>query len=145
MKRIGIIAKQNKPEAVPLVRNLVEWLRPKKIEIYVEEGMGDLFDSVPSGPYLNSAKREELPSHVEMIIVLGGDGTLLSVARQVWNLNIPILGVNLGSLGFLTEISLEELYRLLEKIIQGDFKTDERDVLSASVIRGGRGLQNLPF
>ena len=62
MKRIGIIAKQNKPEAIPLVKNLVEWLRPKKIEVYVEEGMGNLFDSVPSGPYLSSVKREEIPT-----------------------------------------------------------------------------------
>jgi NAD+ kinase len=140
MKRIGIIAKQNKPEVVPLVRNLVEWLRPKKIEIYMEEGMGNLFDSAPSGPYLNPVKREEIPAHVEMIIVLGGDGTLLSVARQVWNKNIPILGVNLGGLGFLTEISLDELYRVLERIIQDDFEINEREVLDTAVIRKGRRI-----
>jgi NAD+ kinase len=140
MKRIGIIAKQNKPEAVPLVRNLVEWLRPKKIEIYVEEGMGALLDSAPSGPYLSSVKREEIPAHVEMIIVLGGDGTLLSVARQVWNKNIPILGVNLGGLGFLTEITLDELYRVLERIIQDDFEINEREVLDTAVIRKGKRI-----
>jgi len=140
MKRIGIIAKQNKPEAVPLVRNLVEWLRPEKIEIYVEEGMGALLDSAPSGPYLSSVKREEIPAHVEMIIVLGGDGTLLSVARQVWNKNIPILGVNLGGLGFLTEITLDELYRVLERIIQDDFEINEREVLDTAVIRKGKRI-----
>jgi NAD+ kinase len=84
---------------------------------------------------LNSIERKDFPSQAEMIVVLGGDGTLLSVARQVWDHNIPILGVNLGGLGFLTEIHLEELYRVLDRVLQGDFKTDEREVLEASVIR----------
>ena len=140
MKRIGIIVKRNKPETVTIVKNLVEWLRPKKIEVYIEEEMGNLLSPFLSGPYLNPIERKELPNHVEMIIVLGGDGTLLSVARQVWNHDIPILGVNLGGLGFLTEISLEELYGILERVIQGDFKTDERDVLSAAVIRKGERI-----
>jgi NAD+ kinase len=137
MKRIGIIAKRNKPEAIPLVRNLVEWSQPRKIELYVEEELGKFFTPPLLGSHLNLIGREDLPARVEMIIVLGGDGTLLSVARQVWNRDIPILGVNLGGLGFLTEIHLEELYRVLERVVQGDFKTDERDVLSASVIRRG--------
>ncbi len=140
MKRIGIIAKQNKPEAVPIVRNLVEWLRPKKIEVFIEEGMGKLVHPPLTGPQLNSVEREDIPRHVEMIIVLGGDGTLLSVARLVRDYAVPILGVNLGGLGFLTEITLEELYRVLERVVQGDFTTDERVVLNASVIRRGERM-----
>jgi NAD+ kinase len=140
MRRIGIIAKRNKPEAVTIVNNLVGWLRSKKIEVYVEEELGNLLSPSSFGPYLNSVERKELPSHVEIMIVLGGDGTLLSVARQVWNRDIPILGVNLGGLGFLTEISLEELHGILERVIQGDFKTDERDVLNAAVIRKGERI-----
>jgi NAD+ kinase len=140
MKRIGIIAKRNKPETVAVVKNLVEWLRPKKIEVYIEEEMKNLLSPFFSEPYLNPVERKELPNHVEMIIVLGGDGTLLSVARQVWNRDIPILGVNLGGLGFLTEVSLEELQGQLENVIQGDFKTDERDVLNAAVIRKGEKI-----
>jgi NAD+ kinase len=140
MKRIGIIAKQNKPEAVPIVRSLVEWLRPKKIEVYIEKGIGELFHPPLTGPHLNSVGREDIPARVEMMIVLGGDGTLLSVARLVRDRKVPILGVNLGGLGFLTEITLEELYRVLEKVVQGDFFTNERVVLSASVIRRGERL-----
>jgi NAD+ kinase len=75
-----------------------------------------------------------------MIIVLGGDGTLLSVARLVRDYEVPILGVNLGGLGFLTEITLEELYRVVERVVQGDFTTDERVVLNASVIRRGERM-----
>jgi len=140
MKRIGIIAKRNKPEAVPIARNLVEWLRPKKVDVYIEEEMANFLGVHASGPHLNSIRREDFPDHAEMIIVLGGDGTLLSVARQVWDHNIPILGVSLGGLGFLTEIHLEELYRILERVLQGDFKTDEREVLDASVIRKGEKI-----
>jgi len=140
MKRIGIIAKQNKPEAIPIVRNLVEWFRPKKIEVYMEEGMVKQFHPPLAGPHLNSIGREDIPTKVEMIIVLGGDGTLLSVARLVGDHDVPILGVNLGGLGFLTEITLEELYRVLEKVVQGDFITDERVVLNASVIRRGEKM-----
>jgi NAD+ kinase len=140
MKRIGIIAKRNKPEVVTIVKDLLEWLRPKKIEAYVEEEMGNLLSPSCFGPYLSSVERKELPNHVEMMVVFGGDGTLLSVARQVWNRDIPILGVNLGGLGFLTETSLGELHDILERVIQGDFKTDERDVLSAAVIRKGERI-----
>jgi len=140
MKRIGIIAKQNKPEAAPIVRRLVEWLQPKKIEVYIEEGMGEGFHPPLAGPHLNSMKRDDIPTQVEMIIVLGGDGTLLSVARLVGDHGVPILGVNLGGLGFLTEITLEELYRVLERVVQGDFITDERVVFKAAVIRRGERM-----
>ena len=140
MKRIGIIAKQNKPEAIPIVRNLVEWLRPKKIEVYIEEGMVKQFHPPLAGPHLHSVEKEDIPTKVEMVIVLGGDGTLLSVARLVGDHDVPILGVNLGGLGFLTEITLEELYRVLDKVVQGDFITDERVVLNASVVRRGERM-----
>jgi NAD+ kinase len=140
MKRIGIIAKQNKPEVIPIVRNLVGWLQPKEIEVYMEEGMVKQFHPPLGAPFLKSVKREDIPKKAEMIIVLGGDGTLLSVARLVGDHDVPILGVNLGGLGFLTEITLEELYRVLEKVVQGDFITNERVVLNASVIRRGERL-----
>jgi len=140
MKRIGIIAKQNKPEAVTLTGRLVEWLQPKGVEVYIEEGIEKSLRPNLRASFLNPVKKEEIPSHAEMIIVLGGDGTLLSVARLVGSHEVPILGVNLGGLGFLTEITLEELYRVLERVIQGDFVTDERVVFHAAVIRRGERL-----
>jgi NAD+ kinase len=140
MERIGIITKQSKPEVAPFVRDLVEWLRPKNIEVYIEEGIAKLVHPPLAGSHLNSIRREDIPAHVEMIIVLGGDGTLLSVARQVWDKNIPILGVNLGGLGFLTEIALDELYRVLERVVQNDFEVNEREVLNAGVIRKGKQI-----
>jgi len=140
MKRIGIITKQNKPEAVAIMGRLMEWLREKGVEVYIEEGIEKLLDQNRTPPFLNAVKKEEIPSRSEMIIVLGGDGTLLSVARLVGSLEVPILGVNLGGLGFLTEITLEELHRVLERVIRGDFTADERVVLHASVIRRGERM-----
>jgi NAD+ kinase len=140
MNRIGIVAKKNKPEVVTIASHLVEWLGTRKIKIYLEGEFGKLLPAAPSGEHWKSVERGEIPDHVEMIIVLGGDGTLLSVARQVWNKNIPILGVNLGGLGFLTEITLDELYPVLERIIQDDFATQEREVLNAGVIRSRKRI-----
>jgi len=143
MNRIGIVAKRNKPEAVTIASHLVEWLRAKKIKVYLEEEIGKLLSSTLSEGDWKSVEREEIPNVAEMIIVLGGDGTLLSVARQVWNKNIPILGVNLGGLGFLTEITLDELYPVLERVVRDDFEVNEREVLNALVIR--RGVQIAKF
>jgi len=138
MNRIGIIAKRNKPETIAIAGDLAEWLRPKKVEVYIEEEVERLLTPTSSEHHWKSIKREEIPSEIGMIVVLGGDGTLLSVARQVWNKNIPILGVNLGGLGFLTEITLDELYPVLEKVLRNDFEINEREVLNAGVIRGGK-------
>ena len=113
---------------------------PKKVDVYVEEEMRNLFNPPLSAPYLHFIRREDFPEHVEMVIVLGGDGTLLSVARMVWSHGIPILGVNFGGLGFLTEVSLEEIYPVLERVLKGDFQTKPRDVIRASVIRKGKTL-----
>jgi len=140
MDRIGIVAKRNKPEAVAVVRNLVEWLRPKKIQVYIEKEIEELLSPTLSEGHWKSVEREEMPLHVEMMIVLGGDGTLLSVGRQVWNRNIPILGVNLGGLGFLTEITLDELYSVLERVLRDDFEINERETLKAGVIRRGKRI-----
>src|SRR5512139_95034 len=117
MKRIGIISKRNSPEAIALVRNIAAWLRPKGIEVYVEKEVERALASQTPGSVLKLMDREAISSHVEMIIVVGGDGTLLSVARQVVGLDVPILGVNLGALGFLTEIPIEEVYPVLEKVL----------------------------
>lgn len=140
MKRIGIIAKKNKPEAIPIAKDIIQWLKPRKIEIYIEEEIERCLSPILSETDWKSIKREDIPSDIEMIFVLGGDGTLLSVARQVWNKNIPILGVNLGGLGFLTEITLDELYPVLEKVVCDEFEIDEREVLSVKVIRRGNQI-----
>jgi NAD+ kinase len=128
MKRIGIIAKRNKPEAVQVVKELVGWLKDHKVECFVEPEMAQSVSHA-------SLEVKEMPRAVDMVIVLGGDGTLLAAARALQKKHIPILGVNLGGLGFLTEITLDELYPMLEAILRGEYNTDERMLLDVRVWR----------
>jgi NAD+ kinase len=133
MQKIGIIAKQNKPEAVQVVKELVRWLKDRKVDCFVEPEMA----KAVGHPSLD---KEAMPRAVDMAVVLGGDGTLLAAARTFQKKQVPILGVNLGGLGFLTEITLGELYPMLESILQGDYKTDERMLLTARVWRNGKEI-----
>ena len=128
MRKIGIIAKGNKPEAIQVVKELVGWLKDRKVESFVDAAIA----KAVSHPALD---KQDMPGAVEMVVVLGGDGTLLAAARALQKKQVPILGVNLGGLGFLTEITLAELYPMLEAILRGEYKTDERMLLEARVWR----------
>jgi NAD+ kinase len=128
MKKIGIIAKGNKPEAIQVVKELIGWLKDHKVECVVDAAIA----KAVSHPALD---KQEMAGAVEMVVVLGGDGTLLTAARALHKKQVPILGVNLGGLGFLTEITLAELYPMLEAILRGEYKTDERMLLEARVWR----------
>jgi len=132
MKRIGIYAKRNHPGAVRLAREVMHWLCERSIEVYIEEPLAA--DMAEGKGYPGSS----IPALVDLIMVLGGDGTLISVARQVGDLRIPILGINLGSLGFLTEVTLDELYPVLEEVIHGQYSVSQRIMLEAKVLREGK-------
>jgi NAD+ kinase len=134
MQRIGIYAKRNHPAAVKVAGELTAWMQERGIEVFLEKPLAEAMGAGPGYP------ASTLPSMVELIVVLGGDGTLISVARQVGPLRIPILGVNLGSLGFLTEVTLDELYPTLERVLQGNFTVSERMMLKAVVRRGGEEI-----
>jgi NAD+ kinase len=84
--------------------------------------------------------KPELPAQVDLLLVLGGDGTLLSMARLVADLNVPILGVNLGGLGFLTALTVDELFPALEALLAGELLVEERMMLAARVTRQGERL-----
>lgn len=132
MKKIGIIAKDI-PRAHAAVRKLSKWLTAKGRKVFLEE-------RTASAVGLPGHSAKKLPSLVDMIIVLGGDGTLLSAARLAADSkkNVPIFGVNLGSLGFMAEVSLNELYANLEKALAGKLQAEERMMLSAGIIRRGK-------
>ena len=132
LKTYGIIAKRNKPEALSLSREIREWLETRGIKTIVDRAVAE------SVGCPNPVDVKEIPSQAELLIVLGGDGTLLSVARLKGVEAIPILGINLGSLGFLTETFKEETFQVLERIVGGDFETEKRLMLKAAVHRGGK-------
>ncbi len=130
--KVGIIGKRNNKEVYSIVRGLVEWLEEKGVEYLVDSELGKNLKLD------NSVKQADIPKHVELVIVFGGDGTFLSVSKQVNEYNIPILGINSGGLGFLTEFTLNELYPIMEKILDDDYEIEERGMLSASVYKKGK-------
>lgn len=136
MKRIAVIVNLNKPEAVEVSRDVIKWLTERGIEVYLDNKLGGILNWSKNYP------SNELSGLVELIVVLGGDGTMLYTARLVGDKKIPILGVNLGGLGFLTAITTEEIYLVLERVIRDDFETEERMMLDIEIHReGGKALK----
>lgn len=131
MKRIGIIAKTLSDPKILV--NLDQWLTSRGIEVvYDQDTARQLTFPCQNVP------RSQIPNQCEMIIVLGGDGTFLSVARLSGCHKTPILGINLGSLGFLTETTLADLYCDLEEVMAGRYKVEQRMMLTAEVFRNGQ-------
>lgn len=129
-RTVGIIYKHEFEPALSEARRLAQWLVDRGFRVFSEE---------MSATYTSNVCFEErpvIPEEVEFVIVLGGDGTLLGAARRVAGYRVPILGVNLGGLGFLTEIPLKRLYPVMEKMIEGRLEVESRLMLETRVIRG---------
>lgn len=133
MKTIGIVAKWNTPEALAATERLSAWLSERGYDVLVER------TSLPDGHPLGGADGRELGLRGDLLVVLGGDGTLIHTASLVDSRRVPILGVNLGTLGFLAEIELADLYPTLERVLAGDYQTEDRMRLAVRLVRGGRG------
>lgn len=137
MTRVGIVAKADRPDAPGAVRELVGWLRARGREVVVDQETAQL---LPAS--VTAVERAVLPARVDLIVVLGGDGTLLAVARLVGGSRVPILGVNLGGLGFLTATTLGELYPALEGVFRGEYAVEERMMLAVDVRRHDEGTSS---
>jgi NAD+ kinase len=135
IRRVGIVAKRGLVGATENLAQLETWLRERQVQVIHEPDIAAVTGGAGRGKVVS---RDELPNAVDLIIVLGGDGTLLSMARRIAQAgrDIPILGVNFGSLGFLTETRIDELYPTLESALNGTAKFDERTMLAADGCRG---------
>jgi NAD+ kinase len=133
IKAVGIVCKPMKEVVCSVVPALLAWLRERKIETLIDN---ETQECVNGG--IRGTPRESLGEKVDLLVVLGGDGTLLSAARALHGHGIPILGVNLGGLGFLTSVTLDELYPVLDKVIAGDYRTSDRMMLQATVWHDGQ-------
>jgi NAD+ kinase len=131
LKKIGIIGKPRVVEVIKMARDLVNWLEQMGVEAWVEEAIAERSEGLRGLP------REEIAERADLMVVMGGDGTLLSAARLVASKGIPLLGVNAGGLGFLTEITMEELFSVMEELLRGDVRLTTRTMLDASVVRDG--------
>lgn len=133
MKSVGIISKPSKPELKEILPGLVKWLSAHGYDVFVDK------ETAAYASGLEVVERDRMAARQpEFVIVLGGDGTLLAAARAVSRAKIPILGVNLGSLGFLTEVSLAELYPTLEAVHEKRCAIESRTMLHCQLVREGR-------
>jgi len=136
IKRIGIVLKPHQHDALKTICDLTLWLSERKIEVVggpdiererVEHQTGCAVKEVPT---------EKLAAAVDLILVLGGDGTMIATARMIEDLEVPVLGVNYGGLGYLTEFRIEELYSALGSILDGNYRLDKRVMLRTLHQRG---------
>jgi NAD+ kinase len=136
MRTVGIISKPRPENICAVVPPLVEWLAARQLNALIDPETAACL-----GPGHASVPREELPSRSDLILVLGGDGTLLALARLIGESKVPILPVNIGGLGFLTSVTLDELYPILEHVLAGRHRISERILLEAEVERGGKTVE----
>ena len=135
IKAVGIVVKRDRPEALELGTTLTRWLRERRKRILAEPSTAEVMGA-------EAVSREDLAHRADLVVVLGGDGTLLGIARKVGRRETPILGINLGGLGFLTEASISEARQALERVLDGDYETDRRITLEAEICRGsGRSTE----
>ncbi len=132
IRRVVIVAKLGPPEGRRLALKMGEWLEERGISVTYETNTASAIGRQ------NGVSRNELPPDMDLAVVAGGDGTLLSVARAAAPLGIPILGVNLGSLGFLTELQPEESFHGLQAVLDGNLVVDERQMLRVRHVREGQ-------
>ncbi len=130
MKKIGIICKPGRPEPPDILRDLLPWLRQQGHETFVDSETASVLD-------IRGFSRPEIAALVDVVFVLGGDGTMLSVSRLVAHAGIPILGINLGGMGFITEINRNEIREAVERVVSDRFSVEERLMLNAAVRRSG--------
>lgn len=130
MKQVAIFAKVHDPRCQGVASELVTWLEERRCQPLVDTHLARHVG------YARGLTEKQIRDRAELVVVLGGDGTLISVARLFSSRQVPIVGVNLGSLGFLTEITVEQLYPVLEQCLAGSHRITERMMLDVSVTRG---------
>ena len=136
-KTIGVISRPRRANLSAVVPQLLQWLEARGLRVLYDEETASALPN-PSRAFT----REELADQADILIVLGGDGTLLAAARLMSDHNVPVLPVNLGSLGFLTSVTLDDLYNVLEHVVQGQVRYSERVMIDSQVIRQGHMIHH---
>jgi NAD+ kinase len=133
-RNIGLVVNLKKPAAVALGRRLLLLFKRQGMTVAVDAGAAAGLTGAPSAP------KAELMRHCDLLVVLGGDGTLLSVARFANPRRVPVLGINMGGLGFLTDTAADEALDRIKAVLGGHYTTEQRLLLRAEVVRGGRRI-----
>ncbi len=132
--RIGVVLKPDLPEAVATVGQLLAWLAERNIALYAGPRLDRRSIEQETGCKLEIVELEQIAGTVDLIIVLGGDGSMIGTARIMGDHNIPVLGINYGTLGYLAEFRVEEMLPALEAVLQGDYQIEERVRLAVDLL-----------
>ena len=136
IKRIGVVVKPHQPDALETLCELTTWLSGRGLTIVgVPEIERERIEH-QTGCRVEVLDDAELAKHVDLILVLGGDGTMIATSRMVGDTEVPVIGVNYGGLGYLAEFPLEELFPALEGVLNGDYTIQQRLMLSVELWRG---------
>lgn len=130
IKKVGIVANMEKENVASFAGALQKWLEDRKIKVFLESNVAAAVSAS------KGLKLEDLASKVQLVAVLGGDGAMLRAARYVASRPVSIVGINMGTFGYLTEINLSETYEAFELILKGKFQTEKRMMLEAQIHRG---------
>jgi NAD+ kinase len=135
IKRIGIVLKPHQPDALKTLCELIQWLSQRGIELVGGPEIEREQVEHETGCSVTEVEPDSLAASVDLILVLGGDGTMISTARMIGDYEVPVLGVNYGGLGYLAEFRIEELYLGLESILSGNYRLDRRVMLHVDLER----------
>ncbi|HEX8476593.1 MAG TPA: NAD(+)/NADH kinase [Pyrinomonadaceae bacterium] len=142
IRRVGVLIKPHQPEAVKTICRLVEWLTARGLTLVAEPRVDSAEVERETGCAVETLEPEELAASVDLMVVLGGDGTMIATARALGAHEVPVLGVNYGTLGYLAEFRVEEMIPALEEIVEGRYCLDRRLMLTAELHRGDTQLAN---
>jgi len=142
IKRVGVVVKPHQQDALKTICQLVEWLDARGIKLIGGPEVERERIEHETGCAIETIKNEKLAQSVDLMVVLGGDGTMIATARMLGDAEVPVLGINYGSLGYLAEFRIEEMFPALESILQGDYRLDSRVMLSAEVFRGDKSMMH---
>ena len=136
LRRIGVIVKPNQPDATGTVCRLIEWLAQHDVTVVGGPEIEKARNEQSISCQLQVLAHEEMAASVDLIVVLGGDGTMIATARLLGDRQIPVLGINYGRLGYLAEFNVEQMTEALKLIFNGDYRLDRRVMLEARLFRG---------
>ena len=141
IKRIGIVLKPHQPEALKTICELVVWLAERDIKLVGGPEIERERIEHQTGCGVDQLANENVAADVDLMLVLGGDGTMIATARMIGDRDVPVLGINYGGLGYLAEFRIEELYTALESILSGNYRLDRRVMLAVELKRGDAAPQ----
>src|SRR6267378_343257 len=136
IKRVGIVVKPHHPDALKTLCGVIDWLSGRGIRLVGGPDIERERIEHETGCAVEVVAPEDLASSVDLMLVLGGDGTMIATARMLGDTEVPVLGVNYGGLGYLAEFRIEELYAALESILSGNYRLDKRVMLDVDLLRG---------